>query len=188
MSSKNRLTGSLPQDKYYTPRWCIQLLIDRIDFSKVNSFLEPCNGDGRISKEVEIAIRKVHNNTILLDACEIDYGVDYLTYDIHTGIISVNKLYDLIITNPPFSKSIEFLTKSLKEASTVCYLQRLNWLGSQERKEFWNNNTPDKIFVLSKRPQFMKEMGLKSGSDSTEYAWFIWDKLGIVNGKHIEIL
>ena len=34
----------------------------------------------------------------------------------------------------------------------------------------------------------MKEVGLKSGSDSTEYAWFIWDKSEIVNGKNIEIL
>ena len=94
---------------------------------------------------------------------------------------------DLIITNPPFSLSEEFIVKSLSEAKTVCYLQRLNWLGSKKRKDFWNNNTPDKIFVLSKRPQFKKELGLGGGSDSTEYAWFIWDKLGIVEGKHLEI-
>lgn len=175
MSSKNRLTGSLPQDKYYTPRWCIELLFQRIDFNKVNSFLEPCCGDGRIVNLLPI-------KDMYVDTCEIDEDIDYLQYTIG------KYAFDLIVTNPPFSKSIEFLTKSLKEAKTVCYLQRLNWLGSQERKEFWNNNTPDKIFVLSKRPQFMKEMGLKSGSDSTEYAWFIWDKLGIVNGKHIEIL
>lgn len=95
---------------------------------------------------------------------------------------------DLIVTNPPFSKSIEFVIKSLIEAKTVCYLQRLNWLGSTSRKNFWNNNPPDKIFVLSQRPQFMKEMGLKSGTDSTEYAWFIWDKLGIINGNKIEVI
>lgn len=173
MSSKNRLTKSLPQDKYYTPRWCIELLVNRIDFSKVTTFMEPCAGDGRILEYIPSRIVKW--------SCEIDRGIDYLTHPIEFRD-------DLIITNPPFSLALQFLKKSLKEAKTVCYLQRLNWLGSQERKDFWNANPPDKIFVLSKRPQFMKEMGLKAGSDSTEYAWFIWDGLGIVKGKHIEIL
>ena len=94
----------------------------------------------------------------------------------------------MIITNPPFSLSIEFLNKSLIEANTICYLQRLNWLGSGIRKEFWNLNIPDKLFVLSKRPQFKKELGLGSGTDATEYGWFIWDKLNIIEGNHIEVL
>ncbi len=172
MSSKNRLTKSLPQDRYFTPQYVIDLIINRIDFSKVNSFIEPCAGDYRVLNSVPDNVAKFY--------CELDIGKDYLT----TELPSV----DLIITNPPFSKSLEFIEKSLKEAKTVCYLQRLNWLGSKQRSEFWNTNPPDKIFVLSKRPQFMKEVGLKSGSDSTEYAWFIWDKSGIVNGKNIEIL
>lgn len=175
MSSKNRTTISLPQDKYYTPKWCIDLLVKRIDFSKVNKFLEPCAGDGRILDFIPNNIFKFYT--------ELDSGTDYFNFEVEQQYD-----YDLIITNPPFSKSIEFLTKSLYEAKTVCYLQRLNWLGSKTRKDFWNTHIPDKIFVLSKRPQFMKEMGLKSGSDSTEYAWFIWDKLNIVKGKYIEIL
>jgi hypothetical protein len=173
MSSTGRGGIKIDQDKYYTPRWCIEKLVERIDFTTVRSFMEPCAGDGRINDYIP--------NGIVKWSCELDRGVDYLTH-------LVQYKDDLIITNPPFSKSIEFLTKSLNEALTVCYLQRLNWLGSKTRKDFWNNNTPDKLFILAQRPQFMKEMGLKSGSDSTEYAWFIWDKLNIVKGKHIEII
>lgn len=184
MISKNRLTGSLPQDKYYTPRWCIELLVNRIDFSKVRTFLEPCKGDGRIIDFIPKTTKATPIFGVGIYWCEIDEGKNYL----NTIYGPMEPFFDLIITNPPFSKSIEFLTKSLEEASTVCYLQRLNWLGSQQRKDFWSKNAPDKLFVLSKRPQFMKEIGLKEGTDSTEYAWFIWDKLGIVNGKHIEIL
>jgi hypothetical protein len=173
MSSTGRGGVKLDQDKYYTPIWCVEKLISKIHITEIKSFLEPCKGDGRILTYIPTDITR--------DWCELSDDKDYLTF-----IPSME--YDLIITNPPFSLSIEFLTKSLKEAKTVCYLQRLNWLGSKTRKDFWNTNTPDKLFILSQRPQFMKEMGLKSGSDSTEYAWFIWDKLGIVNGKHIEIL
>ena len=172
MSSKNRGDKSLLQDKYYTPNYCIDLLIQRIDFTKVTTFLEPCCGDHRITN-------KIPNNITKYEA-ELDLGIDYLK----TKFESI----DLIITNPPFSLSIEFVKKSLQEGKTICYLQRINWLGSKSRKEFWNNSIPDKLFILSKRPQFMKEMGLKAGSDSTEYTWFIWDNLNIVNGKHIEIL
>ncbi len=172
MSSKNRKVKSLVGDKYYTPQYAIDLMMDRINFSKVKSFLEPCVGDSRILKSVPKDVIKYY--------CEIDLGIDYLKTDCAK--------VDLIVTNPPFSMSIEFITKSLQESDTVCYLQRLNWLGSETRKNFWNSNPPDKILVLSKRPQFMKEMGLKSGTDSTEYAWFVWDKMNIVRGNYIEVL
>jgi len=174
MSSTGRGGVKIEQDKYYTPRWCIELLIERIDFTKVNTFLEPCKGDGRILEYIP--------KDVVSSWYELDYGEDYFISPLQPNY------WDLIITNPPFSKSIEFLDRSLLQAKTVCYLQRLNWLGSKTRKDFWNANTPDKIFVLAQRPQFMKEMGLKSGSDSTEYAWFIWDKLNIVKGKHIEVI
>lgn len=78
---------------------------------------------------------------------------------------------DLIVTNPPFSLSMEFLTKSLSEAQTVVYLLRLNYLGSAERKTFWKQNQPTHLYVLSNRPSFT---GL--GTDATEYAWFVWDR------------
>lgn len=171
MSSTNRGADRIDSDNYPTPIETIKSIIERIDFSGVNTFLEPCSGDGRILKMIP--------DNILKEWCEIREGKNYFDHNFDV---------DLIITNPPFSISIEFLEKSLKEGKTVCYLQRINWLGSIKRKDFWNNNTPDKIFVLSKRPQFKKELGLEGGTDSTEYAWFIWDKLDIVSGKHIEVL
>ena len=163
----------LENDSYPTPIYSLEPLLERIDFSKVNSFLEPCTGDNRIFDRIPLPSESKY-------WAELRKGVDYLTTEF--------KDIDLIVTNPPFSISLDFIKKSLTEAKTVCYLQRLNWLGSKARKDFWNNNTPDKIFVLSKRPQFKKELGLSGGTDSTEYCWFIWDKLNIVKGKHLEIL
>ncbi len=172
MSSKNR--GSIPQenDYYPTPIESIIPLLNKINFNKVTTFLEPCCGDGRILDLIPKDKVKFWS--------EIQKGRDYFNYKFED--------IDLIVTNPPFSLAVEFLIKSLSEAKTVCYLQRLNWLGSKTRKDFWNSNPPDKIFVLSKRPQFKRELGLGSGSDSTEYAWFVWDKLNIVSGNNIEIL
>jgi hypothetical protein len=193
MSSTGRGSEKIEQDNYPTPRYAIEALVGKIDFTDVSTFCEPCKGDGRILDYIP--------STVTKDWYEIREGRDYLNRD----RIPINK-YDLIITNPPFSKSVDFLINSLIEAKVVCYLQRINWLGAQKRKDFWNSNIPDKMFVLSERPKFIREylkmvfgdnvnlaqkareLNLKLGTDSTEYAWFIWDKLGIVNGKHIEIL
>ena len=172
MSATNRGAERIDKDAYPTPLYSIFPLLAKIDFSKVKTFLEPCKGDGRILNLLPNNIEKYW--------CEIGEGKDYFENNF--------KDIDLIITNPPFSISIEFLEKSLKEGKTVCYLQRVNWLGSKIRKDFWNYNTPDKMFVLSKRPNFLKELGIKGTGDATEYAWFIWDRLNIVIGKHIEIL
>lgn len=62
--------------------------------------------------------------------------------------------YDCIITNPPYSLAEEFLRKSLEIAPVVCFLLRLNFLGSQKRAAFLSKNPPD-VYVLSERPSFV---------------------------------
>ena len=110
---------------------------------------------------------------------------------------------DLILTNPPFSLAKEFIAKALTESDTVCMLQRVNFLGSQSRKEFWNANPPTHLFVLANRPKFIArcqnkecknptsfQVGaieacplcdgkIRPQSDATEYAWFVWDKKSV---------
>ena len=50
-------------------------------------------------------------------------------------------------------------------------LLRINYLGSISRHEWWKENTPIAIHVLSKRPSFTGK-----GTDATDYAWYVWDK------------
>ena len=129
--------------------------------------LEPCRGDSRIFNYL---ISKGLNTKW----AEISEGIDYLT----TPFEKV----DLILTNPPFSLAQEFIEKAIKEADTVIMLLRLNYLGSQKRNIFWNKFPPTALHVLSKRPSFTG-----SGTDATEYAWFIWDKVNKIDKgiKHI---
>ena len=129
------------------------------------------------------------------DYCELTEGKDYLKTEM--------PFVDLILTNPPFSLAKEFIEKAISESDTVCMLQRVNFLGSQSRKEFWNKNPPTHLFVLANRPKFIarcqnKEcknpMSFQVGSiefcslcdgkvrpqgDATEYAWFVWDKKNV---------
>lgn len=165
MSSTNRNANRIAQDAYQTPPHCIDPMLPYIDFRPGDVVMEPCRGGGNIYRRIPPFCE--------LRWCEIQEGRDYLT-GWRDGAV------DIIWTNPPFSLATEFLEKSLGEARTVIYLLRLNFLGSQKRKEFWNKNRPSHLFVLSRRPSFTG--GGKT--DSTEYGWFVWDCGGRIKANH----
>lgn len=142
-----------PTDFYPTPHWCFENL--DIDYTKFNTALEPCAGDGRI---LEFLIDK----GLDADYCEITEGIDFFEY---TGTV------DLILTNPPFSLAQEFIEKAISVAPTVIMLLRINFLGSIKRHDFWQKYPPTALHVLSKRPSFTGK-----GTDATDYAWFVWDR------------
>lgn len=168
MSSTNRGAERQMHDLYPTPAPAIDTLLSAMSIPTDIEFHEPCRGAGAIYDRILCG----HKNY-----CEIAEGIDYLTY-------SPPRMVDLIVTNPPFSLAIEFLQKSLREAVTVVYLLRLNFLGSQKRKAFWQANPPSHVLVLSRRPCFTND----GRTDSIEYAWFAWDRGGFVTlppGVHV---
>ncbi len=140
-------------DLYPTPEWCFRNL--ELPWELWKTAHEPCAGDHRIVKFLQ-------EKGLQVSHTEIDEGTDFLKWD---GKV------DLILTNPPFSLAQEFITHSLARATTVIMLLRLNFLGSQKRYPWWIKNEPNSVIVLSKRPSFTG-----TGTDATEYAWFIWDK------------
>jgi hypothetical protein len=145
---------------YPTPEAVVEALMRVVRFRPSDMFLEPCKGTGAIINKVPLPFyQKVY--------AELSEGVDYLT----TPFPKV----DVIITNPPFSLTEEFLRKSFRELKpdgTLIYLQRVNFLGSLKRVPFWAEvGFPEKTPIIVPRPRFV---GGKS--DSCEYAWFIWDR------------
>lgn len=158
MSATNRGSERKANDLYETPDYTIESLLKVLDLSRINTFLEPCKASGQIYNKI---------NCLFKNWCEIDVGRDYLSYPFNN--------YDLIITNPPFSLAKEFLEKSLKEAQSVWYLLRLNFLESKIRADWWQGKEPSHLLVLSARPSFTDD----GKTDATGYAWFGWDRLGI---------
>jgi hypothetical protein len=98
---------------------------------------------------------------------EIREGKDYLKCGFSSHV-------DGIITNPPFSLATDFIDRSLSEADFFAYLLRLNFWGSKKRKGWWQGKSPSHQFTLSERPSFTGK-----GTDATEYAWFVWDNIGL---------
>ena len=154
-------TGNvLAKEAYQTPVPVVKKLLEHVAFEWGDLFLEPCRGEGNIWKNVPLPEYKKFY-------AEITEGMDYLN-------IKFPKV-DVIITNPPFSLTIEFIKKALSELSetgTLIVLQRVNFLGSKVRVPFWGEvGFPDKTPVIVPRPRFSKGSG-----DSCEYMWMIWDR------------
>jgi hypothetical protein len=158
VSSSNGNT--IDKDNYPTPIGTVEALLNELTLRSSDTFLEPCRGTGNIYDRINLPEGKK-------SWAELNEGVDYLTtkFDKH----------DVIITNPPFSLTVEFLKKSLSELApdgTLVYLQRVNFLGSIRRLEFWKEiGFPNKTPIIVPRPRFVN-----GGSDSCEYMWMIWDR------------
>ena len=146
-------------DIYPTPRPAVEslrsFLIERGALYTNDRMLEPCRGGGNI---IDVFPEWSW------EWCELLEGRDYL----NTAFRAVQ--FDWSITNPGFYLALEFLKKSLVEADSVAFLLRLNFLGSQKRRAFWQQHPVKTLLVLSERPSFT----VNGKTDSTEYAWFIW--------------
>lgn len=147
-------------DNYPTPKAEVEALISFLNLRPNDKFLEPCRG---LNRNIYDLIKLPEEQKFW---AEIDEGVDYL----QTPFAGM----DVIITNPPFSLTEDFIRKSLSELNedgTMCFLQRVNFLGSIDRLEFWEEvGYPFKHPIIVPRPRFEGK-----GSDSCEYVWMIWD-------------
>ncbi|CAM0051636.1 DNA methyltransferase [Vibrio phage F86] len=175
--------GVVNKDDYYaTPEWLVREFLaafeSRLQFKHSKSMsgmnvLDPCCGGCSEHGATYPIVYK--------DMYHVDIDTMDIREDSHAQLVA-NYLetpaamqYDMIMTNPPFSSSVDFALKALSEVDDggyVVMLQRLNWLGSIKRKPFWDASPLRMIFVHHKRPSFH---GTK-GTDSIEYAHFVFEK------------
>lgn len=182
MSSTNRTNAQERHisDYYITPIDVIQYFIENFISIEGNIFdrvLDPCAGGDSLNPMSyptalsNLGIKNVKTIDIREDSLA-DIKGNYLELEIPKG-------FNVIITNPPFNQAEEVIQKSLNDISDngyVIMLLRLNFLGSQKRKPFWDKYPPKYIFIHSKRISFMKDIKGKAVTDSIEYAHFVWQK------------
>ncbi|MDO6426201.1 SAM-dependent methyltransferase [Thalassotalea sp. 1_MG-2023] len=180
MSSTARGTVRNANDYYVTPLWMVDEFLERFvpEYSiDVNdSILDPCAGGCdkyEMSYPTVLAkhgFKDITTIDIREDSRAENKGVDYIKAFLDFDI-------DLVITNPSFEDSVEITNKALSDVKNrgfVVMLQRLNWLGSQKRKSFWDDAPLREIYVHRKRAGFDPEKPNKT--DSIEYAHFVFQK------------
>ncbi len=156
-------------DFYATPNIAIEKLLAVEKFGK--NILEPCCGDGAISKVLE-------NHNYLVTSRDLydwgygEIGKDFLTEPIFSC--------DAVVTNPPFKCSYEFAVKALECVELydgkVALLNRVQWLEGIKRKEFFEKYLT-RVYVFSKRLPRMHRFDFTGTPSSSmiAFAWYIFE-------------
>ncbi len=166
-----RITPRRPYDAYLTPAWCVHRLLDNLQLPG-GKWLEPCAGEGDIIRAVDGLRSDVewHANEL---RTECQSKLDSIAHTVTFGDFlsrQFTERYDVIFTNPPYCHAERFVERSLQLADTVVMLLRVNFLASKQRSPFLRRTPPD-FYGLPDRPSFTGR-----GTDSTDYAWFVWSQ------------
>ena len=166
--------GRVGHDYYATPPQSTQALLGVLELN--GSMLEPACGEGHISEVLKANYPEAEIvSTDLIDRGYGVGGVDFLEEE-------YDRVFDNVITNPPFMYMREFVEKSL-EISTdkVVMFGKIQFLEGQRRKEFLKKSPLKYVYVFSKRQTPMRngssvdENG-KKWSSTMCFAWYVWEQ------------
>lgn len=164
-------------DFYCTDPKALEKLLELREFNK--NIYEPACGLGTLSDVLSSHGYKVYSTDIK------DYGykkqnkiLNFLSHEVlpqaDEGLLQCD-----ILTNPPYSKALEFIKQSLaiiEDGYHVVMFLRLQFLEGKARRAFFNVNPPKEIYVFSERMNCINPYGVNQKSSAICYAWFIWEK------------
>lgn len=194
MSSTNRGGRRVDYDYYRTPLHTVREMIGGMLYfepyfmdSRVypnRRILDPCaGGDPKHPIMPYPAVFNEHSgdHVTTIDIrkdSSAEYQLDYFHWGCGT--------YDLILGNPPYDLAKEYIEESLNNLGPdgyLIFLLRLSFYGSQKRKAWWQFHMPKYTIVHSHRPSFTA-----TGTDSSEYAHFVWQKdLNVASSRLIVV-
>lgn len=185
---------------YETPRWAAERILD---FELLTPLvIDPCAGRGVLGDAL-IAKGYDPSNIIETDlndwpgrADRIISGVDFLNPQACQSEISKRGWHGQdfsVIMNPPFSKACDFLIQAFElGARKVLMFQRFSFMESRDRREFWDEMAPSRIWLCGDRAHCWRgdmpdedifdadgtllAKGKKGRSSPTAHAWYVWEK------------
>lgn len=186
LGASNHVQEEREENDYYaTHPKAVEMLLELEQFDK--NILEPCCGEGHISKVLEAHGHNVRSMD-LIDRGYGETGVDFLKFD---EVVDAD-----IITNPPYKLAQEFVEHAMDvvtDGHKVCMFLKLTFLESSGRKELFRKYPPKKIWVSSSRIpcgkngdfydrdkngniKYDKNGNPKEVSSAVCYAWFVFEK------------
>lgn len=153
-------------DFFPTPAWATLALVDSERFD--GEIWECACGDGSMARVLKQAGHQV-TATDLYARGYGENGVDFL---------NATRTVDNIVTNPPYNVAEAFVAQGMKLArKKFALLLRLAFLEGANRAEtIFLKHPPARVWVFSERITFYMKGAERSGSGTTAYAWFVWDK------------
>ena len=157
-------------DFYSTPRIAVGRLLDKCGLEISYNVMEPCCGEGAISKVLEECGFHVKSMD-LYDRGYGETGIDFLEY---------NEPFDGdIVTNPPYKLAQEFIEHGLEivgDGRKVFMLLRLVFLEGQKRRQLFDKKCLKTVYVFSKRISCYRSGEYKNYHGAVAFAWFEFQK------------
>lgn len=162
-------------EHFETPQWAAEAILRHEILT--HYVFDPCVGGGALTD----AAKAEGHDVLSLDIH--DWGFpgtvvgDFLEWhQIINGDISSRTIF----MNPPFSKACEFVEKSfaLGVRKIVCF-QRFAWWESVKRRDFWQKNLPNRIYICGSRADCWRHdipKENRTSSTPTAHAWFVWER------------
>lgn len=177
-------------DAYMTPdalalAICVRLcrLVER-----PQSVIEPSAGGGAFVRAVASTWRSATIRAVdIRPECEEAAGAvvfdccDWPEYAQKMGLAA-----DLIVGNPPYADALghaEAALRALRPGGVLAFLLRQSFLSSQRRLPFWREHPLYAFAPIVPRPSFTG-----GGSDTAEYALFVWREGHRGEGRLLEPL
>jgi len=150
--------STVSKDDYQTPPEAVYPLLKYIPVSW--KIWECASGKGNLTNAFKERGHVVTSSDILYDE-----KFDFLTYEAEK--------YDCIITNPPYSKKMEFLMRCYELKKPFALLMPISTLETRSRQEIFQNNGVQILF-LGSRIRFETPDGKKGKQSSPQFetAWF----------------
>jgi len=181
------ITGDRPDDDFYpTPTWLVRAMLAELgdDVAKgVATILDPGAGTGVLAREAEAwvaaRVRQAPRVTVV-EQCEARTASWDARWRAHLDDFfgfawrarDCGLVYDLIITNPPFSlwdPWVEACFPLMAPGGVLLVLGHAGFLGGQDRAPWWRSHTPTTFWVSPKRPPYRN-----GDTDSRDAMWTMW--------------
>lgn len=137
------------------------------------NLLEPCSGMHDITNYIEDKYDvKVYTNEL--------YPVDNHQYDFHEDFLgdsAIGTSFDIIVTNPPYNKAVDFILKGFEHAPVQWHFLRLSFLEGQERYEkLMSLGKLTDVYIFTYRVSCPKGVDREPSANSVCYAWYRFDR------------
>lgn len=158
-------------DFYATDPIAMRLLLEQETFA--SKVWEPACGAGHLSEALVEAGYDVRSTDLVYRGYGEEESIDFLQYK--------GQAFDGdIITNPPYSEAVKFVTKALEtitDGHKVAMFLKLLFLESSGRRLFFEKYPPKTVYVCSARVKCAKNGDFaKYGASAVAYAWYVWEK------------
>lgn len=158
-------------DYYATEPKAMKCLLEVESFAPV--VWECACGEGHLSKVLEEAGYQVISTDLVYRGFGDPDPLDFLQE-------TIADFEGDIITNPPYKFALEFVKRaldSIQPGRKVAMFLKLQFLEGMERKLFFRENPPVRVYVSSSRLKCARNGDFSAiPSSAVAYAWFVWVK------------